>query len=222
MSRRMHSADLASGLAAAGMGIAAVWVGVAGPTRTLPVHWGLDGAADGWGTRGTVAFMLALLAVLTALLCIGMGVAARGAEEPARARALRAAQIVMLTAFTAVAALGSIASLSGVTSIAGSGPMAALSVALLLVGALLGRVGPNPFVGVRTPWALKSRLAWDRSNRLAGRLLALVGLIGLVAAPFAPQPLGLQLLGGALLLSAIAAVWESWRAWRGDPDRQPF
>ena len=45
--------------------------------------------------------------------------------------------------------------------------MAVFGLLFAALGALLGRVGPNPWVGVRTPWAYKSRTAWDRSNRLA-------------------------------------------------------
>jgi uncharacterized membrane protein len=77
-------------------------------------------------------------------------------------------------------------------------------------------------VGVRTPWTYKSRLAWDRSNRLAGRLLFLIGLAGLVSAPWAVQPLALIALIVAILVAAVWSVIESWRVWRTDPDRQPF
>jgi uncharacterized membrane protein len=97
-----------------------------------------------------------------------------------------------------------------------------VSLILLVLGAFLGRVAPNPVVGVRTPWSYKSRLAWDRSNRLAGRLFFLLGLIGLIAAPVAPQPLGALSLTGAALIVAALSVFESWRVWRSDPDRQPF
>jgi uncharacterized membrane protein len=90
------------------------------------------------------------------------------------------------------------------------------------VGAFLGRVGPNVAVGVRTPWTFKSRLAWEKSNRLAGRLFSLLGLIGIVAAPFAPQPAGMMTLIGGVSVAALWSVLESWRVWRADPDRQPF
>jgi uncharacterized membrane protein len=220
--RRIHPADVGTALSATGMAAAAVWIALAGPTRTLPVHWGWDGTADGFGTRETVAFLLGLLAFLTAALGMGMGIAARAAAEASRARALRAGQLLILVAMTAVAVLATAASLSGLTSIAGPAPMAALGLGLLMIGAVVGRVGPNPIAGVRTPWALKSRLAWDRSNRLAGRLFCLIGLAALLGAPFWPQPLGLQAVGAALIAAAAAAVFESWRVWDKDPDRQPF
>jgi uncharacterized membrane protein len=94
-----------------------------------------------------------------------------------------------------------------------------ISFALTGIGAYLGKVGPNPLIGVRTPWTFASRLAWDKSNRLMGRLFFWGGLSGIVAAPFAPQPAGLSLLAAVLLASAALAAFESWRVWRTDPDR---
>ncbi|MBX9574257.1 MAG: SdpI family protein [Caulobacteraceae bacterium] len=220
--RRIHPADVGTALSAIGMAVAAVWIALAGPTRSLPVHYGWDGTVDAFGTRETVAFMLGLIAFLTAALGMGMGIAARAAADASRARALRAGQLLILVAMTAVAVLATAASVMGVTTIADEAPTAGLGLLLLLIGAVVGRVGPNPIAGVRTPWALKSRRAWDRSNRLAGRLFSLIGLSTLVAAPFAPQPLTFQIVIAAILLAAAASIFESWRVWDKDPDRQPF
>ena len=151
-----------------------------------------------------------------------MAAASRRAGDPARARALRYAQLVVVLTLPLVSLLAASASLSGMTDIGGAAPVALISLAILVIGAFLGRVGPNPFVGVRTPWAYKSRLAWDRSNRLAGRLFFVIGLAGLLTAPFAPRPLNLYALLTAIGIAAVWSVVESWRVWRTDPDRQPF
>jgi uncharacterized membrane protein len=212
-------ATIATGLivAAAGLGVI-----VAGPTELMPVHYGVDGQADRWGGRAEVGGLVAAMGGLIVLIGGGMGLYAARAADPSRRRSLRMAQIVALLVLLGVALFGGGASLMGVTSIAGGLPMAGLSAILLAGGALLGRVGPNPFVGVRTPWAYKSRLAWDRSNRLAGRLMFLLGLFGLAASAVAPQPAGLVALGAGVLVAALWSVLESWRVWRADPDRQPF
>ena len=198
------------------------WTFLAGPTELLPVHWNASGQADDWGTREVVGAVLAGMAMLTLLLGGGMALAAGRAEDPARRRALGYAQLVVVLSLPLTSLLIASASLSGATDISGALPMALISLVLLLIGAFLGRVGPNPVVGVRTPWAFKSRLAWDRSNRLAGRLFFIIGLAGLLTAPFAPRPLGLYALLGAILVAAVWSGFESWRVWRTDPDRQPF
>lgn len=219
---RPSAADVAT--VAVGLIVIAAGVGVvlAGPLELMPVHYGLDGEVDRWGGRGEVGGLIALMGALIVLIAGGAGLAAGRADDPARRRGLRMTQLVSLITLFGVTLLAGGASLGGVASIAGGLPMAGFSLVLLAAGAFLGRVGPNPFVGVRTPWTYKSRLAWDRSNRLAGRLLFVLGLFGLAASAVAPQPAGLIALGAGLVAALLWSVVESWRVWRADPDRQPF
>lgn len=214
--------DLACLAAGAVLAVFGPGVVLFGPTGDLPIHYAVDGTADDWAGRGVVGGMIAALGAGLAILGGGMGRAAARAPDEARGRALRASQLTLLIALVGVAGFAAGTSLTRAETISGALPMAGLGSLFLGIGAFLGRAGPNPFVGVRTPWTYKSRLAWDRANRLAGRLLCLIGLAGLVAAPFAPQPAGLSILISAVLVAALASVVESWRVWRADPDRQPF
>lgn len=222
MTPRVSAVDIA--VAAVGLIVIAAGIGVmaAGPAELMPVHYGLDGQADRWGGRLEVGGLIAALGLMILVVAGGMGLAATRTGDPARRRALRMAQLVALIPLLGVALFAGGASLSGATSIAGGLPMAGLSLILLGAGAFMGRVGPNPFVGVRTPWTYKSRLAWDRSNRLAGRLMFVLGLFGLAASAVAPQPAGMIALAAGLGVALLWAVAESWRVWRADPDRQPF
>jgi len=219
---RLAAADRATLAITVMIVTAGAWIVLAGPTELMPYHYGFDGLADAWAGREAIGAGVIGLGLLTAVLAGGMGLAAGRGGSPARVRAIRSGQLLILLTFLTLALFAGVASVTGLTSLGGAAPMAGLSVLFLIVGAVAGRVGPNPIAGVRTPWSLKSRLAWDRSNRLAGRLFFLIGLSGLVAAPVAPQPLGYQILIGAVVAAAFLAVAESWRVWRTDPDRQPF
>jgi uncharacterized membrane protein len=95
-----------------------------------------------------------------------------------------------------------------------------LALMFLAVGSLLGKAAPNPFVGIRTYWTMKSRLAWDKSNRLAGRLFFWIGAAGLLTALFVDSALVTAVLIIAILLAAAVSVIEGWRVWRTDPERQ--
>lgn len=199
----------------------AVWIGIAGPTTPLPIHFNLAGEADGWAPREQVAWMVGLLAIVAAATLGGCAVYARRAEDLARRRSLQAGQLVSLLALAGCTALIALPLLTAAPPSQGL-HMALMALLFLAIGAFLGRVGPNVAVGVRTPWTYKSKLAWERSNRLAGRLLFWLGLAGLIAAPFAPQPLGFSLMIIGVLIAAVWSIFESWRVWRTDPDRQPF
>ena len=95
-----------------------------------------------------------------------------------------------------------------------------LALTFLAVGGLLGKAAPNPFVGIRTYWTMKSRLAWDKSNRLAGRLFFWIGAAGLLTALFVDSAVVTAALIIAILFAAAVSVIEGWRVWRTDPERQ--
>jgi len=95
----------------------------------------------------------------------------------------------------------------------------------VVVGALVGKAAPNAFIGVRVYWTLRSRLAWDKANRLLGRIFFFGGLIGLLAMPFIDLDHDFVLVMAWLLIvvvgGGVLAIIESWRVWRTDPERIP-
>lgn len=204
----------------------AVWVLIIGPTGPIPMHFDIQGRPDRWGDRRELALVLALMGALSLIISLSMGWFATRTPDIARRRGLRIGQALTLFSFAMVAVLVPFISLRGIS---GQPPIAVptlltgfVGLLFVVIGAIIGRVAPNPVIGVRTPWTYKSRLSWDRSNRLFGRLSFWIGLITLIAAPFAPQPAGLIVLIAATLMGAVWSVIESWRVWRTDPDRQPF
>ncbi|MBN8552426.1 MAG: SdpI family protein [Caulobacterales bacterium] len=229
MTRRFTLIDIATAVAVAALLAGALWVVLHGPTEPLPMHFGADGRPDRWGDRRELAGLLAFLAVIVGLTAGGLGVYAGRATDPARRRGLRLGQLVSLIVIGSIAPFLTWQILSTASQPAAAPaivtlvwPMGFLAFVCLTLGAVLGRIPPNIAIGVRTAWSLKSRLAWDRSNRLMGRLLFWLGLGGLVATPAAPQPLGLWVMVAGILLSGVAAIFESWRVWRTDSNRQPF
>jgi hypothetical protein len=191
------------------------------------MHFDLQGRPDRWGDRNELALSLVGLAALAGALGAGMAWAAGRSQDPARARGLRLGQWIASPVVAVVGVFLTGTSLDaamrqGASDLRASWLMAGLGLLFAGVGAVLGRVPPNIIAGVRTPWTFKSRLAWDRSNRLAGRLMFWLGLAALIAAPLAPQPMGLTVLTVAAVLAAVWSIVESWRVWRTDPDRQPF
>lgn len=203
----------------------AAWVAVYGPEAPIPVHFDAAGQADRYGSRYELAAVLAGLAALNLLVAWMTGRQADTVADPVRRKGLQRGQWLSVVILGAVCAFIAWASLGPAAASGLSHPgvaMAFTAFILLITGATLGRISPNPFIGVKTPWAYKSRLAWDRSNRLAGRLMFWLGAAGLIASPFIAQPTGLFTLIVGVLIAAAWSVFESWRVWRTDPDRQPF
>lgn len=206
--------------------IGAVALGVwrLGPEGPLPMHIDAAGQVDRWGDRVEAALVLGFIAVVTGATALLCAVLERRGLAKDQGAAWTFGRVVGLAA-PAFAAGAIVMVSTGGFSGAGEtdgfmrATMAFLGLVFLGMGAFLGRTRPNPVIGVRTPWTRRSRLAWDKSNRLAGRLLSLLGIGGLLAAPLAPQPLAIHILNIGVLAVAAISVLESWRVWRADPDR---
>ena len=225
MTKKLTLADTVAAIVSLLILTGAAWIAIYGPETPIPVHFDAAGQADRYGSRYEVAAVLAGLALLNLLVAWMTGRQAASVADPVRRKGLQRGQWLSVLIMGAVAAFIAWASLGPAAASGVSHPGAAMAFTafiLLITGAVLGRVSPNPFIGVKTPWAYKSRLAWDRSNRLAGRLMFWLGAAGLIASPFAAQPAGMITLLAAVLIAAVWSVFESWRVWRTDPDRQPF
>lgn len=219
-----RSPHLAAFVAVAGCLGFAVWLGLRGPEGPIPMHMGLDGSVDRWGDRVEAAWVLGgatvFLAAAYALTAHSLSKAAASVQ-----RGLALVQAILIAAMLFVAALFGGLAFGVFTNVEGAQEThrlvgGFLALVMLLIGSVLGKIAPNPWVGVRTYWALTSRAAWDKSNRLAGRLMFWAGLVGLPAVMLAPQPHATIALGGALVLAALAGAVESWRVWNADPDRR--
>lgn len=192
-----------------------------GDTGPIPMHFGWDGQADRFGDRREAAALAAAMALLSLVGTAGMRSLSRRRDDP-DSSGLWAAGPILLGVTSMICAL--MASLGfGLVSAdetASIAVMACVGAMLFVSGNYLGKVGPNALVGVRTPWTYASRLAWAKANRLAGRLFFWFGLLAFAAAPLAPQPAGLQATVVGVVIIAVAAIFESWRVWRVDPDRR--
>jgi uncharacterized membrane protein len=90
---------------------------------------------------------------------------------------------------------------------------------IALKGAGVGKLKPGSAMGLRVPWTLQSRLAWDKAHRALGRVLFWGGLIGLATSLVVHPLISVAMWLGTIGLAVTTALIESWRTWRLDPDR---
>jgi len=221
MTLRFTRLETAIAIIAAAQLALAVFIAMMGSTAPIPMHFNIAGEVDRWGDRREAASVIVLMTLIT----LGAGGAtawsARRADETRR-RGLAWAQGVVLATTSIMSGMVAVMASASVDA-ATAGPkitMMAVCLLLALIGAVLGKIPPNALVGVRTPWSLNSRLSWEKSNRLTGRLFFWFGLAGLMLAPAAPTSAGPVAIAVALLLIAAIGVYESWRVWRADPERR--
>ncbi|MBX7250148.1 MAG: SdpI family protein [Caulobacteraceae bacterium] len=206
------------------MGLGGWGYSAADPGARFPVHFGIDGQPDRWGGALEAFLGLPAIAVLLTLVFAVLPLLdPRGAN-------LRRSSNFYLTAW--IATLWFMAVLNGAITASALGYIqigsdllariggCGVSFLMLIIGNVMGKSRPNWFVGVRTPWTLSSDIAWEKTNRLGGRLFVLIGIVGALASWLLPASIALPGLFGALITAAAATVVYSWLVWREAPDRR--
>ena len=187
----------------------------------MAMHWNLAGEANGFGSRLEVCLLgPALLIGLWAVLALVSRIDPKAsvplpADAPPAEQGARDTLVAMVLAMLGLLHVGTLLSSAGLLS---AGPrLHALWIAafMLVMGNVLGRVRPNFFVGIRTPWTLSDDQVWRRTHRASGRLLFAGGLVAAVLGALLPERL---VFGAAIVLLAtcvaIPAVL-SYFWWRG-------
>lgn len=185
----------------------------------VPTHWGVDGTPDGWGGRGVGLLLLPFVALGTWILMLLLP-----RLDPGRANypTFWGSYAVLRTALVAFFALiHSVAIAAALGSEVNMGRVLAPATGLLfmVLGGVMGKIRPNWFVGVRTPWTLTSKLAWTRTHRFVGWTWVLGGAAVILAGLVSPTA-GFVTMMVVAIGGALAGFVYSYVVWRGDPDRQ--
>lgn len=180
----------------------------------VPVHWGIDGQPDRWGSRLEAVLLLpAISAGLWLLLLILPRIDPRRASYAAFEGTfyLFINAVVLFLSVMYVVTMGiALGWHIAVPQVIG----ACVGMLLMVLGNELGRVQPNWFVGIRTPWTLSDPEIWRRTHRVGGRVFFVAGLAILVAALLLPPAYSFALiLLGALGGAGFSAVY-SYVVWR--------
>jgi immunity protein, SdpI family len=202
-------------LLAANVGIAAY--GWATLPDVVPVHWGINGEADRMGGRAELLLLpLASLGTYVLLRVLpridpGRDNYAQFGDAYAAIRLLILAGLTAMAAVTVLAAGGAPVNVSRVM-----GVITGLLVAGL--GNLMGKVRPNFFVGIRTPWTLTSKRAWVKTHRVGGWVMTAFGIVMALAAVSGFATVS-GVLGAAGGIAVVGLAVYSFLVWRTDPER---
>jgi uncharacterized membrane protein len=186
----------------------------------IPVHWGFDGQADRYGGRFEGLMVLPLVAAGVYLVLL---FAPR--IDPGRANY---SNFALAYATLRLMALAVLAGLHGMVLLWIRGrefrmeTVVGLLLGLLFVviGNLMGKLRPNWFVGIRTPWTLSSKRSWVLTHRAGGWVFVAIGLLTMVAGVLRSSftPLVLAIGAGAGVLGLVV---YSYVVWRKDPEKVP-
>ncbi len=210
----------------------AYWAMNAMPTSgEIPVHWNFKGEADGFASpeeaRKIVWLLPAISAGISLLFAVGSKIDPRNKNIRKSSRAYLAGWISLLVIMTLITGLVAYSMVNGASMPADmmsntipSLIVGSLSLLFIVLGNYLPKTRSNWFFGIRTPWTLSSEEAWERTNRIAGRLFLLLGAAGLLSVFFLPPEWQYGIIVGGSLFIAGFSLLYSFLVWRKASDQQ--
>lgn len=195
------------------------------PDAQFPVHWGLNGEPDRFGSREEAFLGLPALSLgLTLLMAVFPFLDPRGTNLRRSGEAYLTVWIGSLSLMALLQAGLTLTAL-GVWEVGAGSPFprlvtAGIGLLIAAVGNVLGKARPNWIMGVRTPWTLSSDVTWERTHRWTGRLFVIVGLAAVVAAFALPPQIAMLTLVGGVIASGLWSFAYSYLVWRTAPDKR--
>ncbi len=144
----------------------------------MPTHFGVDGQADGWSSKGFAVFGLPLIILGAHLLCI---FASKTDPKSKNYSEKLFGLIVWLMPVLSVLVNGAMYAYALGTSIDVTMLiMVFVSVLFIVIGNYLPKCRHNYTMGVKLPWTLADENNWNATHRLAGYVWMLGGMVLLI------------------------------------------
>jgi uncharacterized membrane protein len=177
-------------------------------------HWGLSGEADATMDRTLAVVLLPAMTLGVWLLLVFLP-----RIDPRKQDYESFGGTYLLIVNTVVAFLGVIHLAVIANGLDWNVPvvrviLVAAGLEFAVIGNELGRLRPNWFAGIRTPWTLSDDEVWRRTHRVGGRLFVTLGLLVSLLAVFAPPLVVVIALLGGLAAAALGLIGYSYVLWR--------
>jgi uncharacterized membrane protein len=170
----------------------------------VPIHWNFEGRADGWVSKEQT-FMVYYLSPTIMAGVIGLTLFVLPWISPRNfaVESFRRTYDYVIFLIAALFVFLHAAILTGEFQERLFGVrwvLAGIFLFFALIGNVLGKVKPNFWMGVRTPWTLADPRVWDRTHRVAAWTFVTVGVAGAVGALVGLHPVAcfVLLIAGAL------------------------
>ena len=176
----------------------------------VPMHWGFDGEIDRYGSKNEL-WLIGALGPLFALLFQFLPRLDPKKRNYERFHTYYEAFALVLVAFIAVMmGIALLESFRPGTVSMGRVVSALVGLLFVFIGNLMGKVKPNFFMGIRTPWTLSDPDVWNRTHRLGGGLFFLAGLATVASALLLPEQVTFWVLLAGVLLAALVPTVMSY------------
>lgn len=177
---------------------------------SIPMHFGIDGQPDRYSTSRAELFLLPSIGLFIFIL-----ISVLPQLDPKKPKfsenTLQMLKIGIMTFFLLLFGIITYVQIMGDFSLNGKPLFSVILLLLMFLGNLFGKLRPNYFIGIRTPWTLESENSWRKTHQLAGKLWVFGSLLMLGVCWVLPMDVFTFVFIGFVLLISLIPVAASWK-----------
>ncbi len=179
----------------------------------IPTHWNVVGEVDGCSGKavGLFLFPCAALAVYLLLLFLPL-IDPKRLNYKKFSGTYRVLRVVLLVFFAVLYGIVQL-SIRGHRALGTAILPLAIGALFVALGNYMGKIRPNWFIGVRTPWTLSSPQVWTKTHRQCGWAFVIAGVLVILTDLLVNRWTYYVLLGTtlAVVLYGYAYSYFAWR-----------
>lgn len=187
----------------------------ASPER-MPVHWNLAGQVDRYGGKVEALLLVPLIALVMYLVLLFIPRLDPGQANYAQFAGAYNVMRISILVFMAVLHVALVNQVQDPTLLI----KLLMGGLFMMLGSVMGKLRPNWFAGIRTPWTLSSKASWTKTHRLGGWMFLVAGLLILLTS-LVRNEVAVPIMVGALFVATVVPIAYSYFVWRDDPDKTP-
>jgi len=175
----------------------------------VPTHWDLAGRPNGYSSAAFAAFFLPILLVGIYLLFLALPYL-----DPKKERYLQFSKIYHIFKDLIIAVMAMVYFVASLTALGYNLNMnfwvpGIVGLLFIIMGNYLGKLNPNWFIGIRTPWTLSSEEVWNKTHRFGGKIFILGGLLMVLTIP-APDKWKIVIFTADIIIILLGTVVYSY------------
>ena len=148
----------------------------------VPIHWGMNGEVNGYGSKLFGAFGLSAISLATYVMYLVIPYIDPKRKNYADFKSTYQFMKYLIILFLLGIEVMNLLNASGVKVNVQIFGQIMVSLLLMLNGNVMGRFKHNYFVGIRNPWTLANEEVWRKTHRLAAPIWVLGGFINILIA----------------------------------------
>ncbi len=173
----------------------------------LTTHWGADGQANGWMTKGATIFILPLILLAFHWLCFLASIKLPGGNDQNPKLLGIVLWIIPIISLAANGTIYAVAFGKEINPVFFVFPL--LGILFIVIGNYLPKSKRNIATGIKVKWALQNEENWYATHRFGGKVYVIGGFF-LLACMFLPTAIALWAGGIALVALVFVPVFYSY------------